>query len=113
MDHRSPAPPEALAGRIRELVAASDARREEAVPERLLQAAQSVLARLLRDECKTRQSALDLLAADALATYAFEAAADEPERIVERTDLAMAAIAALADLPAGSELAADAPRECR
>ena len=37
-----------------------------------------MLRALLRDDCATRASALDLLAADALATYAFEAAAESP-----------------------------------
>ena len=91
----SPPPPEALAARIRELLAAAgtDASTRS---DALVDAARVVLARLLREGCASRQSALDLLAADAMATYAFELAAEEPEQIVERTDRAMVRIAALA-----------------
>jgi len=45
----------------------------------------------------TRAHALDVLSADALLTYAFEAAADEPSRLTARADLAMQRIAALAE----------------
>jgi hypothetical protein len=41
----------------------------------------------------SRAQALDLLAADALLTYAFEAAADEPQSLVARADDAMLRIA--------------------
>ena len=37
----------------------------------------------------TRAQALDLLAADAFATYALEVAADEPESLAARADSAM------------------------
>ena len=47
--------------------------------ERHVAAAGRAVARLLRDQSTARASALDLLAADALATYAFELAADDPD----------------------------------
>jgi hypothetical protein len=52
---------------------------------------------LLGDGCLTRASALDLLAVDAIVTYAFEAAADEPGRLERRASDALARIAALAE----------------
>lgn len=107
--HRSPPPPEALAARIEELLAVVGLPGEGAAPERLADAAERVLARLLREECATRQSALDLLAADAMATYAFEAAADEPDRLVERTERAMTRMAALAGTPPSPDEPLDPP----
>ena len=61
----------------------------------LVDASEAALRRLLVDGCLTRQSALDLLAVDALVTYAFEAAAAEPASIEERAGRALAGIAAL------------------
>ena len=57
------------------------------------------MAAVLTDGCLTRGSALDLLAVDALVTYAFEAAADEPDKLEERTERALVTIAALAAIP--------------
>lgn len=109
---RTPAAPEALAARIRELVAESG-RREGEVAESLVDAAERVLSRLLREGCATRHSALDLLAADAIATYAFEAAAEASgQNMVELTDAAMLRIAALADVPVEATPAQEAVR-CR
>lgn len=65
--------------------------------EELLGAAREAMATLLQDGCLTRPSALDLLAVDALVTYAFESAADEPQRIDTRAHHALATIAALAE----------------
>jgi len=67
------------------------------LPVALLASAESAMTSLLGDGCLTRESALDLLAVDALITYAFEAAADEPDRLEERSEQALAAIAALAE----------------
>ena len=91
---RTPVPPPALAARLRELIGASalasDARQ---APEVLLRTGETVLTRLLREAATTRESALDLLAADALVTYAFEAAADEPATLPARVTRAMVTIA--------------------
>jgi hypothetical protein len=65
--------------------------------DELLDAAREAMATLLHDGCLTRSSALDLLAVDALVTYAFESAADEPERIDASAHQALATIAALAE----------------
>lgn len=64
--------------------------------ERCLAAGEALLTRLLHADCHARDVALDLLAADALVTHAFELAADDPERIEERAGEAMRRIAALA-----------------
>ena len=48
-----------------------------------LEAAERVLARLVDDDAATRQEAVDLLAADALVTYALEYAAEQPENFDE------------------------------
>jgi hypothetical protein len=49
-----------------------------------------------------RAAALDLLAADALATYAFEAAADDPDAIPARARAAMARLSSFADDAVGA-----------
>jgi hypothetical protein len=91
---REPLPPPALSARLRELlgaaVLAADARE---APELLLRTGEAVLARLLREAATTRESALDLLAADALVTYAFESAGEVPETLPDRVTRAMVSIA--------------------
>jgi hypothetical protein len=62
----------------------------------IVYAAREQLSVVLRAEPMTRAQALDLLAADAFATYAFEAAADDPSSLTERADAAMEMFAALA-----------------
>lgn len=66
----------------------------ESVADELLLAAERVLARALDSSEMTRAHALDVLAADALATYAFEAGA-EPGALVDCTERGFARIAAL------------------
>jgi hypothetical protein len=56
---------------------APDGGREEAA-RRCVSAAEAVVARLVDANATSRGSALDLLAADALATYAFELASEQP-----------------------------------
>lgn len=58
-------------------------------PERCVAAAEQVVGDLLAADSTGRDSALSLLAADALVTYAFEAAADDPARLDERGHAAM------------------------
>lgn len=62
-----------------------------------LAAGETMLSRVLREDCASRDTALDLLAADALVTRAFERAADSPASLVEFADEAMRRIARLAD----------------
>ena len=95
---RTPAAPEALVARVEEALRTrgAGAAGVEAAPERLLDAALSLLQPLLARESAGRESALDLLAADALVTYAFEAASIEPEQLDARTRDAMLRLTRLA-----------------
>jgi hypothetical protein len=96
LDARTPPPPPALAARMRDAVtavadrgrpsrhlagesghAADIAPIERPISALALDAGVQLLASVLRGPAATRAAALDLLAADALVTYAFESAADE------------------------------------
>ena len=94
LDTRHPAPPVALRARID--AAIGPALHEEAtdVVEVCLVAGERLMRLLLRDNATSRESALDLLAADALVTYAFEAASDQPADLAARASEAMTRIAA-------------------
>lgn len=85
--------PEPLARRVAQLLAEAGGGARPI--EQHLAAAEHTVARLLRDQSTSRASALDLLAADALATSAFELAADDPEAIPGLAAQAMARFAAL------------------
>jgi hypothetical protein len=63
------------------------------VPGVLLRAAHDQLAAVLTSPLMSRAQALDLLAADAFATYALEAAASEPETFAAHADAAMTVFA--------------------
>lgn len=93
---RDPAPPALLMTRI--LVAlGTDATREAGSADAAcLDAATRLLKPLLEAERSGRESALDLLAADALVTYAFEAAAESVDDLEGKTANAMLRLAALA-----------------
>lgn len=92
---RTPVPPPQLVARIDAMTAATAA--HDAAADVLLASAEAAMAGLLRDGCLTRESALDLLAVDALVTYAFEAAADDPEHLEDRAIRALARISTLAE----------------
>ncbi|MFN5580921.1 hypothetical protein [Gemmatimonas sp.] len=77
------------------LLAGAASRPVREVPEACLEAGEELLDALLASGSTSRASALDLLAIDALVTYAFQAAADDPARLEERAAQAMARIAAL------------------
>jgi hypothetical protein len=55
----------------------------------MVRAAGAVLARLLRDGETARDSAMELLAADALVTYAFEAQSEDPNALEAHCEWAM------------------------
>jgi hypothetical protein len=74
--------------RVRSLVA-DDSVIAEAPAEAMVRAAGVVLSRLLREGETARDSALELLSADALATYALEAQSDDPDALDERCRWAM------------------------
>lgn len=100
LDARSAEAPQGLARRVREIVAPHAGADASRACELCLAAGEMLLAELLRDGCASRQSALDLLAVDALVTYAFEAAAAEPGMLDGRAHRAMVGISALANVPA-------------
>ena len=101
LDARDPAPPPALAGRARDLLDETGALQLRQSPEPFLAAAESLLARMLREGCDTRGSALDLLVADALVTWAFESAAEGDADLRALAGDAMGRIASLAAATAG------------
>ena len=94
---RTPPAPPALAARLEVLLRAELAAPESAVADRCMDAAERLLTTMVERAGTSRDAALDLLAADALVTYAFEAASDEPARLEERARQAMHRIAALVD----------------
>lgn len=93
---RTPAPPAPLAARVREALGSALALDASALPDVALGEAERLLGALLGDRAAGRERALDLLAADALVTYAFEAASDAPASIERRADAAMRRLSALA-----------------
>ena len=93
-------PPGALGLRVQAALAPvlDDDMREDGASgfEEMLAAARSLLTIVLRDEKGDRECAHDLLAADALVTYAFELAAEAPDEIEALADSAMRGLGALA-----------------
>jgi hypothetical protein len=92
---REPAPPAALRSRIEAALVADLARDADELPDACLAAGERLVGALLRSNSTSRESALDLLAADALVTYAFEAASDTPTALAERASQAMSRMAEL------------------
>lgn len=92
---RTPRPPARLANRIADVLGDCDAGAEAECASACLDAAEALLSDLLSRRSAGRESALDLLTVDALATYAFEAATESPETIPERAADAMRRFGAL------------------
>jgi hypothetical protein len=90
---REPPSPESLARRMGALLAGTE---HLPIPDALLVAAEARLSAMLHEGETSRAAAADLLAVDALVTYAFEAASSEPERLAERAARAEARISRLA-----------------
>ena len=76
---RTPPPPPLLRSRLTEALGDALARDATETERLCLEAAERVLGRLFDDDAATRQEAVDLLAADALVTYALEYAAEHPD----------------------------------
>ena len=93
---KAPAPPARLAARIEVEIGARSAEGAEAVAEVCLASGERLLADVAARPSPGRESALDLLAADALATYALEAAAEAPATFDARALDAMRRLAAIA-----------------
>lgn len=90
---RAPEAPSALVARIDELLHQHPEWDPLARTEALVTAAEALLRRALRGDPMSRSAAVDLLAADACVTYAFEAASDEPASIGGRAEASMRRIA--------------------
>lgn len=100
LDTRRPAPPAALGAEVRRALGPALGGDASTIREASLAAAELLLADALAAGCRDRAQAIGLLAADALVTYAFEAAADEPESLGERAAAAVTRLARLAASPA-------------
>lgn len=104
LDGRTPTAPVALAQRVRAVLGPALERDLEGgfalSHAALLDGARSLLSAMPGCEAPGRRAALDLLAADALVTYAFEIAAEAPEEIDSLAESAMRELGSLA--PEGS-----------
>ena len=103
LDARDPAPPPALAARAREVLGEHGGLAAAPTAEPFLVAAEALLGRMLREGSDTRRSALDLLVADALVTWAFESATEGEDDLVLLAGDAMSRIGCLAGDTAGRE----------
>lgn len=94
---RTPPPPPALAARLGALLGGELAAPRAEISDRCFEAAERLLTTLVDSAGTSRAAALDLLAADALVTYAFEAGSEDASDFEERARRAMHRIAALVD----------------
>lgn len=95
---RVPAPPEALSQRLTEIVGDAVAASKASLPESLIDRAAELLTHIGND----RSAATDLLAADALITYAMEAAAEyslDVDAIAERAAITIATVSSRGGRP--------------
>jgi len=90
-------PPVALRGRLDALLTTRESAGDAPVSAALLSAGEELLAKILGSGSTQRDAALDLLTADALVTYAFEAAAADPATLDAQASVAMRTISALVD----------------
>jgi len=96
LDARRPEPPARLRARIDAALGEALTGDSEDAAAACLRAGEQLARTLLRENATSRDSALDLLAADALVTYAFEAASERPSELAARSRAAMTRIAVLA-----------------
>ena len=89
MNGREPLPPEELGSAM---ASALNDNASPTAPE-VLEAAERLLDRVLRTDCESRASALDLLTVDALMTHALEIAAKDPKLLEKFPEQAMQRIA--------------------
>ncbi|MHB1311051.1 MAG: hypothetical protein ACYC3L_03455 [Gemmatimonadaceae bacterium] len=95
LDSRVEEAPAALKARIGRLVDAHPEWEQMPVPEALIAASDVLMADVLAANARDRRTALDLLAADACVTYAFEAAAETPLMLVGLAERSMRHMALL------------------
>jgi len=93
---RQPEAPPALTQCVRELLESHPEWEQLPRVDAFIEASEVLLRRVLEGGAIARANALDLLAADACVTWAFEAAADEPASIAGRAERATNGIAAIA-----------------
>ena len=86
---RTPVPPSRLLARIQELLGDRREQEARAAAELCLDTAEELLRELIARPSMGRDVALDLLAVDALTTYAFEAAASDTESLGAAATAAM------------------------
>jgi hypothetical protein len=89
MTEKGASPPEELTTAMR---IALDNNPNPTAPD-VLDAAERLLDRVLRTDCETRESALELLTVDALMTHALEIAANDPKVMEDFPEHAMRQIA--------------------
>ena len=92
---REPQPPAALLARLEALLSDVLDQDASAAPAQFLAAGERLARDLVADASSTRETALELLAADALVTYAFEAGSVDPRGIERDAKEAMVRIASL------------------
>jgi hypothetical protein len=97
LQSRTPVPPTAMMARVVEALGSRGDKDASDAHIVCLAAAAVLLERLLAEDALGRDSAIDLLAADALVTYAFESAAVDTEMLDDRAATAMARLGALTD----------------
>jgi hypothetical protein len=96
LDGRVPAPPDALAARIREKLGSVAAEEVESLPPRFIEIATTIARGVVSDGRQDRSTATDLLIADALVTYAFEYAAASGPGTLDMTELTRRSMTGLA-----------------
>lgn len=93
---RMPEAPQSLVSHIQTLLESQVELESLSRAEAFVEASQRLLRRVLMADPVARASALDLLAADACVTFAFESAADDPPTIPARAKIAKGGIAGVA-----------------
>jgi len=93
---QNPPAPADLTACVRELFESHEEWNELPRVDAFIAASEVLLKRVLEGGAVARANALDLLAADACVTWAFEAAADNPRLITEHAERATRGIAAIA-----------------
>lgn len=88
--------PEALLARVEAILESDASAVSLPVADALLRASETLLASVLAGAEAGREVALDLLAADACVTWAFEAASGEPGSLSARAEGAMLRVAEVA-----------------
>jgi hypothetical protein len=96
LTERAEVVPKRLAARIDQALGARRDLPVEDATRNCIDAAEALLGDLLARGSSGRDSALDLLTVDALVTYAFEVASDDPGTMVERANEAARRLAAIA-----------------